>query len=84
MSTTTLLRRSRLAIGKCENCGRESTEAFGVALGGGKPHIVDCPECAMQILSPKCFRCGSWIAGDRVEIESRAFCSLTCSAKCAG
>ena len=42
----------------CEVCGNRYDKAFEVRMGG-KTHIFDSFECAIQALAPTCAHCGS-------------------------
>ena len=44
-------------MAKCEHCGNEYDKTFEVRFGG-KTHIFDSFECAIQKMAPGCSHCG--------------------------
>jgi len=63
---------------KCEVCGNEYDNTFEVKMGG-RSHIFDCFECAIQALAPVCFNCGCRIIGHGVEAAGRMYCCANCA-----
>lgn len=63
---------------KCENCGNEYDKAFQV-ISGGKEHVFDSFECAINVLAPTCTNCGTRILGHGVESSGRMFCCAHCA-----
>lgn len=64
---------------KCENCGNEYDKAFQVVLGG-KEHVFDSFECAINVLAPACLTCGTKIIGHGVESAGQIYCCANCAA----
>ncbi len=64
--------------GSCEVCGNEYDKAFEVTIGG-KRHVFDSFECAIQALAPRCAHCGCRIIGHGTEAEGKMFCSAHCA-----
>jgi hypothetical protein len=64
--------------GTCEVCGNEYAKAFEVA-AGGKRHVFDSFECAIQALAPRCAHCACRIIGHGVEAGDRTFCCAHCA-----
>ncbi len=54
------------AIATCEVCGNQYDKAFEVRMGG-KTHVFDSFECAIQALAPTCAHCGCRIIGHGIE-----------------
>ncbi len=44
-------------MAKCEHCGNEYDKTFEVRFGG-KTHVFDSFECAIQKMAPGCSHCG--------------------------
>jgi hypothetical protein len=63
----------------CELCGNHYDKTFEVLMGG-KRHVFDSFECAIQVLAPKCARCGCRIIGHGNEVAGGGF---YCCAHCA-
>lgn len=64
----------------CEFCGNEYDKAFEV-IAGGKSHMFDSFECAIQVLAPKCESCGVRIIGHGLEAGGKFFCCDHCAQK---
>jgi hypothetical protein len=64
--------------GTCEVCGNEYDKAFEVSQGG-KRHVFDSFECAIQALAPRCAHCGCRIIGHGVEADAKTFCCAHCA-----
>ena len=62
----------------CELCGNAYEKTFEVFVGG-KRHIFDSFECAIQTLAPQCPQCGCRIIGHGVEKDGRVFCCAHCA-----
>jgi hypothetical protein len=63
----------------CEVCGNEYDKAFEVVVAGGKRHVFDSFECAIQALAPRCVHCGCRVIGHGVEAQGRIFCCAHCA-----
>lgn len=63
---------------KCENCGNDYDKAFQV-ISGGKEHVFDSFECAINVLAPSCENCGTRILGHGVESSGQMFCCAHCA-----
>ena len=64
--------------GSCEVCGNEYDKAFEVAMGG-KRHVFDSFECAIQALAPRCAHCGCRVIALGAEADGRTFCCAHCA-----
>jgi hypothetical protein len=64
--------------GKCEVCGNEYDKAFELT-AGGKRHVFDSFECAIQALAPRCAHCACRIIGHGVDAGGRTFCCAHCA-----
>jgi Rieske Fe-S protein len=64
--------------GTCEVCGNEYDKAFEISLGG-KRHVFDSFECAIQALAPRCAHCGCRVIGHGTEADGRIFCCAHCA-----
>jgi Rieske Fe-S protein len=65
-------------MAQCEQCGNDYDKAFQVVLGG-KTHVFDSFECAIQALAPTCSHCGCRIIGHGVEAKGVMFCCVHCA-----
>jgi hypothetical protein len=65
-------------MAKCEQCGNDYDKAFEVRLGG-KTHVFDSFECAIQKMAPECNHCGCKIIGHGVENSGKMFCCVNCA-----
>jgi nitrite reductase/ring-hydroxylating ferredoxin subunit len=63
----------------CEVCGNEYDKSF-VVLMGGKEHVFDSFECAIEALAPRCEHCGCRVIGHGVEAGDHIFCCAHCAA----
>ncbi len=63
----------------CEVCGNKYDKAFEVRMGG-KTHVFDSFECAIQALAPTCAHCGCRIIGHGVEAADVFYCCAHCAA----
>lgn len=63
---------------KCEVCGNDYDKAFKV-VHGGREHVFDSFECAINALAPACEHCGCRIIGHGVEVGSRMYCCASCA-----
>ena len=68
-------------MGTCETCGNTYDKAFEVVMGG-KKHVFDSFECAIQALAPRCVHCGCRIIGHGVEQEGAIYCCAHCAHHC--
>jgi hypothetical protein len=64
----------------CEVCGNASERVLEIAVGG-KPHVFDSFECAIQALAPRCAHCACRIMGHGIEAEGRVFCCAHCAGR---
>ena len=67
-------------MGTCATCGNEYDKTFEVILGG-RTHVFDSFECAIQALAPECTHCSCRIIGHGVEIDGTMYCSAHCAGK---
>ena len=67
-------------MARCEVCGNDYDKAFEVRLGG-RSHVFDCFECAIQALAPVCAHCGCKIIGHGTEAGGKMFCSASCASR---
>ena len=71
-------RENETRMTTCEVCGNDYDKAFEVKLGG-KAHLFDCFECAIEALAPACEHCGCKIIGHGVEARGKLFCCAHCA-----
>lgn len=64
---------------RCEVCGNNYDKAFKVVPAGGRDHVFDSFECAIQALAPTCAHCRCRIIGHGVEKQGRYFCCAHCA-----
>jgi hypothetical protein len=62
----------------CEVCGNNYDKAFEVRMGG-KTHVFDSFECAIQALAPTCAHCGCRVIGHGVEAGGVIYCCAHCA-----
>lgn len=65
-------------MAQCETCGNDYDKSFQMVFGG-KTHVFDCFECAIQSLAPTCSHCGCKILGHGVEAEGAIYCGANCA-----
>ena len=65
-------------IQTCEVCGNRYDKAFEVRMGG-KTHVFDSFECAIQALAPTCAHCGCRVIGHGVEAGGVIYCCAHCA-----
>ena len=65
-------------MAKCEVCGNDYDKAFEIT-SGGKTHVFDSFECAIQALAPACAHCGCKVIGHGVEADGQIFCCAHCA-----
>lgn len=65
-------------MAQCEVCGNEYDKCFEVILGG-KSHLFDSFECAIQALAPTCADCGCRIIGHGIEAGEKMYCCAYCA-----
>ncbi len=65
-------------IQTCEVCGNQYDKAFEVRMGG-KTHVFDSFECAIQALAPTCAHCGCRVIGHGVEAGGIIYCCAHCA-----
>jgi hypothetical protein len=64
----------------CEVCGNKYDKAFEVRMGG-KTHVFDSFECAIQALAPTCAHCGCRIIGHGMEAGGVFYCCAHCASQ---
>ena len=64
--------------GHCEVCGNDYERAFEVVTGG-KRHVFDSFECAIQALAPRCAHCACRVIGHGVDAGGKTFCCAHCA-----
>ena len=64
-------------MAKCELCGNDYDKAFTISQGG-KNHVFDSFECAIQVLAPTCAHCGCRIIGHGLEDDGVFYCCAHC------
>lgn len=62
----------------CDTCGNAYDKSFRIEHQGHQ-YTFDCFECAIQLLAPKCKRCGCGVIGHGVESEGQFFCCAHCA-----
>jgi hypothetical protein len=62
----------------CDVCGNDYDKAFELVMGG-KRHIFDSFECAIQAVAPRCSHCGCRIIGHGMESNGEFFCCAHCA-----
>lgn len=67
-------------MARCEVCGNEYDKSFEVIMGG-KSHVFDSFECAIQALAPTCHHCGCKIVGHGVEADNHFYCCAHCASE---
>lgn len=67
-------------MAQCETCGNDYDKAFQVIMGG-KTHVFDSFECAIQALAPICKHCGVRILGHGIEGSGEYYCCAHCANK---
>ncbi len=65
-------------IATCEVCGNRYDKTFEVRMGG-KTHVFDSFECAIQALAPTCAHCGCRVIGHGVEAGRVIYCCAHCA-----
>ena len=65
-------------MARCERCGNDYDKAFQVIVGG-KTHVFDSFECAINALAPTCANCGNKIIGHGLEANDAFFCCDHCA-----
>ena len=63
---------------KCEVCGNDYDKAFEV-IQGGRRHVFDSMECAIQVIAPTCDYCGIRIIGHGMEADGKFYCCAHCA-----
>jgi hypothetical protein len=69
-----------MAMPVCEVCGNEYDKAFQVIIGG-RTHLFDSFECAIEKLAPRCAHCGCRVIGHGMEQNGHYFCCAHCASK---
>ena len=62
----------------CEVCDGQVQNNLQIIIGE-KSHHFDCFECAIQVLAPKCNRCGCRILGRGHSRQGKFFCDSHCA-----
>jgi hypothetical protein len=70
--------RANKELATCEVCGNQYDKAFEVRMGG-KTHVFDSFECAIQALAPTCAHCGCRIIGHGIESGGVFYCCAHCA-----
>ena len=70
--------KANKADATCEVCGNQYDKAFEVRMGG-KTHVFDSFECAIQALAPTCAHCGCRVIGHGVEAGGVIYCCAHCA-----
>lgn len=65
-------------MAECEVCGNDYDKTIEV-IAGGKRHVFDSFECAIQALAPMCDHCGCRIIGHGMEADGSFFCCAHCA-----
>ncbi len=65
-------------MARCQVCGNPEGDTFEI-IQGGKSHIFDSFECAIQALAPKCNYCGVKIIGHGLFEKNLLYCSAYCA-----
>lgn len=65
-------------MARCSQCGNDYDKSFEIHLGG-KIHIFDSFECAIEKLAPRCTHCGCRIIGHGMEKNGTMFCCAHCA-----
>jgi hypothetical protein len=76
--TPALFTRKGKRMAQCEICGNDYDKTFEVRTGG-RMHVFDCFECAIQALAPVCRHCGCKIIGHGVEAGGNIYCCANCA-----
>ena len=72
------MKRKDQDMAKCESCGNNYDKTFEISMGG-KTHIFDCFECAINLLAPVCPHCACKIIGHGVEEKGAIYCCAYCA-----
>ena len=62
----------------CEVCRNQYDKSMTIIVGD-KRHVVDCFECAIHLLAPRCEFCGCTIIGHGMEAEGSFYCCAHCA-----
>ncbi len=65
-------------MNRCDQCGNAYGQTFTVIMDG-KNYNFDSFECAIELLAPHCFVCGTRVIGHGVEKDARVFCCANCA-----
>lgn len=65
-------------MSQCETCGNDYDAAF-IVTTGGREHVFDSFECAIQALAPSCDNCGIRIIGHGVQGDGKTYCCAHCA-----
>ena len=65
-------------MAQCEVCSNDYDKTFEV-VSGGKHHVFDSFECAIQALAPTCSHCHCRIIGHGIEADFDFFCCANCA-----
>jgi hypothetical protein len=66
-------------MAECEVCGNQYDKSFEVVMQGGRHHVFDSFECAIQALAPRCTHCQCTIIGHGVEAGGHMYCCAHCA-----
>ncbi|HET9472501.1 MAG TPA: hypothetical protein VFO82_01330 [Steroidobacteraceae bacterium] len=62
----------------CDVCGNDYDKSFEL-VSGGKRHVFDSFECAIQAIAPRCTHCGCRIIGHGMESNGEFYCCAHCA-----
>jgi hypothetical protein len=63
---------------KCEVCDNDYDRALEISVGG-RNHVFDCFECAVEKLAPRCATCGTRVIGHGLQAGADIYCCATCA-----
>lgn len=66
-------------MARCERCGNDYDHAFTILMSDGARRVFDSFECAINVLAPKCARCGIGIVGHGVQAYGTIYCCAHCA-----
>ena len=65
-------------MARCDVCGNEYDKSFEL-IAGGKRHVFDSFECAIQAIAPVCAHCGCKVISHGSEAKVKVFCCAHCA-----
>lgn len=63
---------------QCAQCGNDYHRPMEITLGG-KTHVFDSFECAIEALAPRCAQCGVRVLGHGLEAGETVYCCGHCA-----